>query len=329
MPPGGSAPTAPPGAVRRGRARRSGAASDGRVPPLSPYTTASAPASRPGRPCLRRRPPRRTGRPVPRACRGRPRSGACARRRAAGPAAPAGGSCPRSCRRCPRPRRSRSRTRRAAGTRPAPPATAAPAATGRPWTACRTARPGPPGRPRCRGRPARRPCAGQQRFGQPLADVGLAAGPRRAQVVDAQPGGHRGQERLRRVDRARPAARHRLRPVVAQEGLLDDVLRLADAAEHPVGDREHQRPQPPVMRRAAVPLAPALAHPCRPPTSIARRQPVAVTPAAISATRAASRAPGRRGTWCPWPLSCGSTAGDRPGRSGHEDSHHVSLPRPL
>ena len=29
----------------------------------------------------------------------------------------------------------------------------------------------------------------------------------------------------------------------AEEGLLDDVLRLADAADHPVGDREQQRPE--------------------------------------------------------------------------------------
>ena len=29
----------------------------------------------------------------------------------------------------------------------------------------------------------------------------------------------------------------------AEERLLDDVLGLADAAEHPVGDREQQRPE--------------------------------------------------------------------------------------
>ena len=33
------------------------------------------------------------------------------------------------------------------------------------------------------------------------------------------------------------------RAVVAEERLLDDVLRLGDAAEHPVGDREQQRAQ--------------------------------------------------------------------------------------
>ena len=66
-----------------------------------------------------------------------------------------------------RPRRSRSRRRRAAGRRPARPASAAPAAAGTPSTASRPARHGRPGRP----------LVGQQRLGQPLADVAARGGP--------------------------------------------------------------------------------------------------------------------------------------------------------
>ena len=56
-----------------------------------------------------------------------------------------------------------------------------------------------------------------------------------------EPRGDRGQVRLRRLDLACRSAE---RAVVAQERLLDDVLGLADAPEHPVGDREQQRAQP-------------------------------------------------------------------------------------
>jgi hypothetical protein len=38
--------------------------------------------------------------------------------------------------------------------------------------------------------------------------------------------------------------------VEAEEALLDDVLRLAHAAEHPVGDRERRRPQ--LLEQAAL-----------------------------------------------------------------------------
>jgi hypothetical protein len=85
----------------------------------------------------------------------------------------------------------------------------------------------------------RRPGVGQQRLGQPLPQVGLAAHPRRAQMVDAQPGGHRGQVRPRRVH-AVPGG---LGAVVAQERLLHHVLGVGHGADHPVGDGEQQRAQ--------------------------------------------------------------------------------------
>jgi hypothetical protein len=51
---------------------------------------------------------------------------------------------------------------------------------------------------------------GEDRLGQPLADVALAAGARGAQLVDRQPGGHGGDERARRGD-----------PLAAVERLMD------------------------------------------------------------------------------------------------------------
>ena len=78
---------------------------------------------------------------------------------------------------------------------------------------------------------------GQQRLGQPLADVRLASDPRRRSWSIAS--------RVTTVDRyafgdsiSTPSASA---PLVAQERLLHDVLGLAHAAEHPVGDREQQR----------------------------------------------------------------------------------------
>ncbi len=86
--------------------------------------------------------------------------------------------------------------------------------------------------------------------GMAAENVLLAAGARRLEVVDAEARDDGRQVRLRRVD-LRPLG---FRPVDAEEGLLDDVLGLADAADHPVGDREQQRPQLFVRRlRSHVP----------------------------------------------------------------------------
>jgi hypothetical protein len=60
---------------------------------------------------------------------------------------------------------------------------------------------------------------------------------RGAQVVDRQPGGDRRQKRLLGTDDD-PV---RFALVQTQVSLLDDVLGVARAAEHPVGDREEQR----------------------------------------------------------------------------------------
>jgi hypothetical protein len=81
--------------------------------------------------------------------------------------------------------------------------------------------------------------ARDQGLGQPGPHVGLAPHPGRLQVGDGQPGGGRGQIGLGRADAA-PVAQD---PGQPQERLLDDVLGVADAAGHPVGDREHQRPE--------------------------------------------------------------------------------------
>ena len=75
-------------------------------------------------------------------------------------------------------------------------------------------------------------------LGQPGAYVGFPPNSRGPQVADGQPGGDGGQVGLGRDD-ARSLAQHAGQP---QEGLLDDVLGVADAPGHPVGDREHQRP---------------------------------------------------------------------------------------
>ena len=80
---------------------------------------------------------------------------------------------------------------------------------------------------------------GHERLGQPLADVGLASHAGRAQLVDREPRGHRRDVRPRRLDPL--ALLERL--VEAEERLLDHVLGLGDAAEHPVGDRERRRAQ--------------------------------------------------------------------------------------
>jgi len=89
------------------------------------------------------------------------------------------------------------------------------------------------------GRVAPRVVVGEERLREPLAHVDLAARLRRAQVIDAEPRDDRGQKRLRRFDLG-PLTE---RPLLAEERLLDDVLRLGDAAEHPVGEREEHRAQ--------------------------------------------------------------------------------------
>jgi hypothetical protein len=80
---------------------------------------------------------------------------------------------------------------------------------------------------------------GDDRLWQPLADVALAADARGAQLVDRQPGGYCGYERGRRCDSL--ARVQRL--MHSQQRFLHHVLGLGDAAEHPVGDRERDRPQ--------------------------------------------------------------------------------------
>jgi hypothetical protein len=81
--------------------------------------------------------------------------------------------------------------------------------------------------------------ARDQGLGQPGPHVGLAAYPGRLQVGNGQPGGGRRQVGLGRADVA-PVAED---PGQPQKRFLDDVLGVADAAGHPVGDREHQRPE--------------------------------------------------------------------------------------
>jgi hypothetical protein len=84
------------------------------------------------------------------------------------------------------------------------------------------------------GRPGHR--LGHERLGQPRPDVGLAPHARRAQVVDRQARHDRRQERLRRLDLVTA-------PQQPQVRLLDEILCLADATDHPVGEREQQRAQ--------------------------------------------------------------------------------------
>ena len=80
---------------------------------------------------------------------------------------------------------------------------------------------------------------GHEWLGQPFAHVRLAADAGRSKVVDRQAGDDRGQPGLRRLHR-RIVGEDLL---VADEPLLHDVLGFADAPEHPIGDREEERPQ--------------------------------------------------------------------------------------
>ena len=61
----------------------------------------------------------------------------------------------------------------------------------------------------------------------------------RAQLVDRQAGDDRGQVGLRRLERLAVFER----AVQAQQALLDEILGLAHAAEHAVGDPEGAGPQ--------------------------------------------------------------------------------------
>jgi hypothetical protein len=90
---------------------------------------------------------------------------------------------------------------------------------------------------------------------QPGADVGLPPHPRGPQVADGQPGSDGGQVRLGSFEDGAVAER----AGQPQERLLHDVLGVADAAGHPVGDREHQRPEflvGPLVRRRHHELPP-------------------------------------------------------------------------
>jgi len=71
------------------------------------------------------------------------------------------------------------------------------------------------------------------------AEVALAPHARGAQLVDRQPRRHGGRERGRRFDLLTSLERL-MHP---QQRLLHHVLGFGDAAEHPVGDRERDRPQ--------------------------------------------------------------------------------------
>jgi hypothetical protein len=109
----------------------------------------------------------------------------------------------------------------------------------------------------CLGVPGRIIVAvGDDRLWQPLADVALATGPRGAELVDRQPGGHGGHKRRRRCDFL-AGIKRLMHP---QQRFLHHVLGLGDAAEHPVGDRERARPQ---LVKQSLPIGHAAANPCR------------------------------------------------------------------
>jgi hypothetical protein len=73
---------------------------------------------------------------------------------------------------------------------------------------------------------------GHQRLGKPRARVVLALRLRRPHEIDGEPRHHRRQQR------PRLAHRRAIEPSVADERFLHEILRLRDAAAHPVGDGE-------------------------------------------------------------------------------------------
>jgi hypothetical protein len=108
--------------------------------------------------------------------------------------------------------------------------------------------------------------ARDERLRQPGTDVGFPPHPGGPQVADGQPGRDGGQVRLGRGEGNAVAQR----PGEPQERLLDDVLGVTDAAGHPVGDREHQRPEllvGPFVRRRHRELPPSPIPGTRPASS--------------------------------------------------------------
>jgi hypothetical protein len=81
---------------------------------------------------------------------------------------------------------------------------------------------------------ARGTAGGQHGFGQPRADVDLTPAARGAEFIEAQPGHHPHQERLRIA--------HTIGGDPPPIGVLEDVLGLAGRAEHPVRHREQPVP---------------------------------------------------------------------------------------
>src|SRR6266545_2584203 len=84
-----------------------------------------------------------------------------------------------------------------------------------------------------------RPLIGDERLGQPLPHVALTPHARRTKMIDPQPGGDGREVGLRRLDDLALAGY----TVESEERLLDDVLGVAHAPHHPVGDGEHVRPK--------------------------------------------------------------------------------------
>jgi hypothetical protein len=78
---------------------------------------------------------------------------------------------------------------------------------------------------------------GEQRLGEPSADVGLAPGPRGGELVEAQVGQDRRQPGLGDLDAVD------VRGLPAQERLLHEVLSLVRGAEETVGDGLETRPR--------------------------------------------------------------------------------------
>jgi len=84
-------------------------------------------------------------------------------------------------------------------------------------------------------------------FGKPGTDIGFALVPRGFQLIEAEPGHDPAQECLRLAHRAAVG----LHP--ADEGLLQNVLRIGQGAEHAVGDALQLRPQRVERHRSVIP----------------------------------------------------------------------------